>query len=350
MNDYAMYHYPVNDLGFFSNLLTITPDEHSMGSSLRRYMEIKIHHLFYAHNYDKIIVRGYFDRSCGISTKEKTDKLFNYIRPTATIDDSTLYLNCFPGIDYVFHYGNIMKSYVALTDKKTDVVSLPPTEDACWHAIVESELKNVPKAHTVIMGYVEGLQGISYDSIWHGSGNFLWKGVHLSTNEGILLGCKHTFWGEIAGRIVNYLAASGVKRIIYSGKLGTLNAHLIPNSTIATGNSSILPNGEIIRWDNLFENLESKQVHNGTHITVPSVLQETKKWVEKNNRVDFVDPEIGHMALAAYNNNIQFSYFHIVSDNLSMKFKSDLSNERELDVIKSRRELYHKIGWAIKNL
>lgn len=351
MNNYAIYHYPINDLGLFSNLLAITPNAHSMGLSLRRYLEIKIHHLFYEHNYDRIIVRGYFDRSCGISTKEKTDKLFNYIRPTATIDNSTLYINCFPGIDYVFHYGNIMKSYVALTDKKTDVVHWIPTEDECWSKIVESELKNVPKAHTVIMGYVEGLQWISDDAVWHGSGNFLWKRVHLSTNEGILLGCKHTYWGEIAGRIVSYLAMSGVKRIIYSGKLGTLNSCLIPNLMIATGNSSILPNGETIRWNNLFENVEDKQVHNGTHVTVPSVLQETKEWVKINsNKVDFVDPEIGHMALAAYNNKIQFSYFHIISDNLSMKFKSDLSNERELDVIKSRRKLYQKIGKAIKNL
>ena len=351
MKDFAMYHYPIDNLDYFSALLAITPETHSMGLSLKRYLEIKIHHLVDELDYDQIIVRSRFDRSCGISTKEKSDKMFNYIRPTATIDGSTLYINCFPGIDYVFHYGNIIKSYLALAKKKIDIVHWLPTEEECWNAIIESELKNIPKTHTVIMGYVEGIQWISDEAIWHGSGNFLWKQVRLSKHEAILLGCKHTYWGEIAGRIVSYLAMNGVKRIIYSGKLGTLNPCLVPNLTIATGSSSILPNGETVTWNNLFEEIENEKVYNGAHITVPSVLQETTEWLDTNRRVaDFVDPEIGHMALAAYNTNIQFSYFHIISDNLTMKFKFDLSNERELDVINSRRELCKTIGTAIKNL
>ena len=346
-----MYNYPIKNLNYFSELLTITPNSHSMGLSLKRYMEIKVHPLLDEYNGTRVIVRGYFNRSYGISSKEKNDKLFNYIRPTATINNSILYINCFPGIDYVFHYGNILKSYIALTNKSIDVVHLLPSENECWNIIAESELKNIPKVHTVIMGYVEGLQWISHDDTWHGTGNFLWKRVRLSTSEGILLGCKHTYWGEIAGRIVSYLAINGVKRIIYSGKLGTLNPCLVPNSTIATGNSSILPNGETICWNNLFKNIIDEQVHNGNHITVPSVLQETKEWLYDNkNKVDFVDPEIGHMALAAYNHQIEFSYFHIISDNLSTKFEFDLSNERKLDVIEDRKRLCQKIGLAIKSL
>lgn len=175
--------------------------------------------------------------------------------------------------------------------------------------------------------------------------------MHLSKSEGILLGCKHTYWGEIAGRIVNYLAMNRVKRVIYSGKLGTLTPYLVPNLTIVTGNSSILPNGEIVNWNNIFESIVDNQVYNGVHITVPSVLQETEKWLNIcKNKIDFVDPEIGHMALAASNNQIQFSYFHIISDNLSAKFESDLSNERKLDVIENRRRLCLKIGTAIKTL
>lgn len=345
-----MYSYPIDSLDYFSELLTVTPDLHSMGQSLDRYMSIKVHPLVDKCNCTQIVVRGYFDRSRGISSKEKTDKLFNYIRPTANVDDSILYINCFPGIDYVFHYGNIIKSYVAMTHKQIDVAHYLPSEEECWNAI-ESELREIPKTHTVIMGYVEGIQRISDDAMWHGAGNFLWKRVHLSTNDGILLGCKHTYWGEIAGRIVNYLAMNGVKRVIYSGKLGTLNPRLVPNMTIATGNSSILPNGTTVRWNNIFENIVDGQVYNGVHITVPSVLQETKKWLnDYKGDVDFVDPEIGHMALAAYNTQIQFSYFHIISDNLSTKFDSDLSNERKPDVIKNREGLCLKIGEAIKAL
>lgn len=200
------------------------------------------------------------------------------------------------------------------------------------------------------MGYVEGLEKISSDCTWHGKGNFLWKKVSLASGDGILLGCKHTYWGEIAGRIVTYLAQNGVKQIIYSGKLGTLNPDLVPNKTIATGCCSILPNGEYIYWHNLFEKVTNCRVSSGTHITVPSVLQETTDWLLANRGVDFVDPEIGHMALAAQNCGIEFSYFHIVSDNLSRKFIADLSNERQASVIEDRKALCNIIGSEILRL
>lgn len=346
-----MYYYPIDSMEYFSKLLTISPNMHTMGSSLKRYMEIKIHPLLNRNNYSQIVVQNKFDRSCGISSKEKSDKLFNYIRPTATLRGTTININCFPGIDYIFHYGNILKSYLALTNKKVNIIHNIPNENDCWKAIAESGLKCIPKPHTVIMGYVEGLQWISNDSMWQGDGNFLWKRVNLSTGEGILLGCKHTYWGEIAGRIVSFLAMNGVKRIIYSGKLGTLNPHLTPNTTIATGNSSILPNGKSICWTNIFENIVDEQVYNGVHITVPSVLQETNDWLNMHKYdIDFVDPEIGHMALAAQRSQIEFSYFHIISDNLAKKYETDLSNERNKEVIDNRKKLFHKMGTVIKTL
>ncbi len=43
-----------------------------------------------------------------------------------------------------------------------------------------------------------------------------------------------------------FLSSIGVKQIIYSGKLGTLNSSYVPNEIIATGNVSLLPNGEIV--------------------------------------------------------------------------------------------------------
>lgn len=346
-----MYHYPIDSLNYFSELLTITPDHHSMNKSLFLYTDMKLHPMVTCPDVTHIIIRGYFNRSSGVSCKEKNGKLFNYMRPTATMDGSTLYINCFPGIDYVYHYGNIYNSYVSATNKTIDVRHIIPTESDCWNAIVESNLKNVPKPPTVIMGYVEGIQWISDDNAWHGDGNFLWKHVRLSSGDAILLGCKHTYWGEISGRIVSYLAMNGVRRVIYSGKLGTLNPNLSPNTTIATGNRSILPNGKIVFWNNIFEDITDDHVYYGTHITVPSVLQETNQWLMKNITVaTFVDPEIGHMALAAKENNIEFSYLHIISDNLSKKYDSDLSNERDRIVLKNREDLYDIIGCIIKSV
>lgn len=47
---------------------------------------------------------------------------------------------------------------------------------------------------------------------------------------------------------------------------------------------------------------------------------------------------------------IDFSYFHIISDNLSAKYDADLSNERKRDVIEKRRNLYKLIGQEILRL
>lgn len=346
-----MYKYPLENLDYFSELLTVKPEEHSMGCSLVRYMDIKIHPLLIRNKYNKIVVRGLFDRSIGISSKEKDNKMFNYMRPTAMINSGVIYINCFPGIDYVFHYGNIIQSYIKMKGMDIKVQHIIPSEEECWQAISNSELKNIPKCHTVIMGYVEGIQNISSDTSWQGNGYFLWKKVLLSSGDAILLGCKHTYWGEIAGRIVTFLSINGVKRIIYAGKLGAASPDLIPNQSIATGNVSILPNGNYIYWKNLFEGVKDFRVRHGTHITVPSVLQETKEWLAVNiNRFDYVDPEIGHMASAAANCGMEFSYFHIISDNLSAKYASDLSNERNSDVLSDRKRLCKIIGRAILDL
>lgn len=226
-----------------------------------------------------------------------------------------------------------------------------PSEEQCWNEICKSSLSNIPKVDTVVMGYVEGLDFLSNDKEWKGSGNFLYKQIKIKSGNAVLLGCKHTYWGEIAGRIVTFLSLLGVKQIIYSGKLGTLNASYVPNEIIATGNVSLLPNGEIVTWNNMFETVSSEYIRFGKHITLPSVLQETKQWVEDSSQeYSFVDPEIGHMAYAAQNTNIKFSYLHVVSDNLSHKYSFDLSNERKNIVIDNRKALMRIIGQAIVKL
>ena len=41
---------------------------------------------------------------------------------------------------------------------------------------------------------------------------------------------------------------------------------------------------------------------------MPSIIQETNEWVINNcEKIDYVDPEIGHMAKSALDNNINFS-------------------------------------------
>lgn len=345
-SEYIMYNYPLfSDL--FKELVPTSPLNHSMGESLKMYLELKIHPYILSHEFDEIRVIGQFDRSEGVSPKEKNGKLFNWIRPTAVLKDHVLELRCFPGMDYVYHYANIVKTYTSLYfGEKIKISYSIPTEKDCWFAIKNSALNNIPKVKTVIMGYVEGLDFLSDDISWHGENMFMYK--HIS-DDAILLGCKHTYWGEIAGRIVAFLSTLGIKQIIYAGKLGSLDASITSNGYIATGDTSILPNGQIIKWENIFSIVHHSLVLPGIHITLPSVLQETKEWVGCNKKfARYVDPEIGHMAYAAKNYGVQFSYLHIISDNLSCKYHEDLSNERNDSVRQKRKKLLNVIGESIK--
>lgn len=346
-----MYTYPFPKETDYFKLIESSKENHSMGNSLDKYLDLKVHHLLKSECIKNINIIGHFTRDNQISYIEKDEKLFNYMRPTVTLNGENAELHCFPGIDYIFHFGNIIKSYMYINHKEVNIYTQIPTEEQCWNALENSNLKQIPKVDTVIMGYVGQLSFLSNDEIWKGDGNFLYKYIKTKSGKAILLGCKHTFWGEIAGRIVTYLSELGVKRVIYSGKLGTLIDDFIPNETIATGNSSILPNGEIVKWDNIFDNIICEKIKKGIHITVPSVLQETKEWVHDNKSIaSFVDPEIGHMAYAAKKANVKYSYLHVISDNLSKKYHYDLSNERNKIVLEKRKNLLSIIGNAILSI
>ncbi len=346
-----MYNYPMPMAQNYFYPIQSSQDIHSMGESLYPYLKMKINTSLDLETIKSIKIIGRFDREEGISDNEKQGKLFNYMRPTVFVDGDNAEIRCFPGIDYVFHFCNIFSTYLSMQKKIVKVDCELPHEKLCWDEICKSSLKDIPKVDTVIMGYVEGLDFLSRDKIWRGNGNFLYKEIEIKSGKALLLGCKHTYWGEIAGRIIVFLSSLGVKRVIYSGKLGTLKDLYVPNETIATGNTSVLPNGEIIMWDNLFHNLSISNVKHGVHITVPSVLQETKRWVEESKEdFSFVDPEIGHMAYAAKKMGMNYSYLHIISDNLSRKYSFDLSNERRKEVLLQRQHLMKIIGRAILDL
>lgn len=329
--------------------LSVLASTHTMGSSLIRYLALKVHPVIRDLGISSVNVMPLYDRVTGISPEEKPRKLFNFIRPTAIRrDESSVELRCFPGKDYLFHFGNVVASYVSNTNRFVAVRCVVPGVIKCWEAIRETGIADIPSGRVAIMGYVEGLDGMSPDSKWSGLGGFRWKRFCHSVPECYLIGCRHTYWGEIAGRVVTLLAEKGYQYVIYSGKLGSLDDDDEPNRILATSSCSILPDGRQVEWENLFEGNASSALRGGGHVTVPSVLQETVGWRESvRSTARFVDPEIGHMALAAQEANIAFSILHIVSDNLSRKFAHDLSNERLEKVRSSRRTLYTEIRRVI---
>ncbi|MDZ7967935.1 MAG: hypothetical protein RM368_23755 [Nostoc sp. DedSLP03] len=319
-----------------------------MGDSLLPYLELKIHPILKLPYVHEVKVIGKYDRSQGISPQEKSGKLFNFKRPTVVLNDEIAEVRCFPGWDYVFHFSNVIACYFKNIGRDVHVVYSLPTVQECWNVLRNSSLQELPCTEVVILGYVEGLDFLSEDKKWQGDGDFLWKICKFGSCQTLLLGCKHTYWGEIAGRIVMLLAERGVKTVIYSGKLGSLDMKHTPNSYLATGGSSYMPGGELISWENAFDCLDDPIVQKGLHTTIASVLQETVIWHEQQPvETKFVDPEIGHMAFAASVMNIKFSYLHIISDNLSAKYSFDLSNERNEKVLEDRRNLYRIIGAAL---
>lgn len=331
--------------------LAVPSYEHTMGDSMLPYLDLKVHPLLKTSNIREVWVVGMYDRSEGVSSIEKPDKLFNFKRPTVVLNGRSAEVRCFPGWDYVFHFGNIIASYFANIGREVRVRCLLPTEQQCWDALKPLSLQQLPCVSTVILGYVENLEFLSTDSKWQGSGDFQWKLCKFRARYSLLLGCKHTYWGEIAGRIVTLLAQYGVRTIIYSGKLGSLESHHIPNQYLATGSRSRMPGGETVTWNNIFEALDNSVVKVGVHVTMPSVLQETVEWRNQQDvNTKFVDPEIGHMAVAAAKTDIRFSYLHLISDNLVTKYNYDLSNERCQKVLEDRHVLHRRIGQVLQIL
>jgi hypothetical protein len=325
-----------------------TYNKHSMGESLKKYIEIKLIEEIFDDKIKKIKVVGDYDRVKGISIKEKNDKLFNYKRPTTIINGEVAIIKCYPGVDYVYHYASLIDTYLKIigADKKIDVEF--PTEEEIYAELSKSNLLTVPRVKTVILGYVIGFEHFSNDKNWKGNGDFLWKSID---DDKILLGCKHSYWGDISGYIVSILASLGVKNIVYVGKLGTLNNDNIPNETIATGSKSLFIDGSSVEWNNMFSDEKSIFIKDGVHFTLPSIIQETNEWVINNcEKIDYVDPEIGHMAKSALDNNINFSYIHIVSDSLVKKYDEDLSNERKEEILEKRKKLIKVIGDCIKKI
>lgn len=319
-----------------------------MGKSLEKCIEMKLQDIIFDDSISEIHVVGKYDRSEGISTKEKRDKAFNYKRPTVSIKGNFAIINCYPGMDYVYHYASLIKTYLSILKIEKKIVVQFPTEQEIENQLMHSNISKIPKSKTVILGYVQGFEYLSDAKNWLGRGDFMWKQI---TDDKILVGCKHSYWGDIAGYIVAALARRGVKRIIYVGKLGTLNKNYPPNEIIATGNKSVFIDGSFIEWNNIFEEFNSDIIKNGIHYTLPSIIQETKEWVlENENEITFVDPEIGHMAKSAIQNGIDYSYLHIVSDNLSKKFLDDLSNERKENVLIKRKKLIKTIGNCLMDI
>ncbi|KAK5655264.1 hypothetical protein OQA88_5831 [Cercophora sp. LCS_1] len=333
-----------------------------MGASLLRYLAIKVHQSVLTQSYARIVIIGAYTRYSASSIPfnlEKTDKPFNWERPTARHDitTNTLYIECFPGLDHLSHYAEIISTYLALLNRpdltSPALVSYIPTSPGDTHAALrQTNLVDFPGegVDTVILGLVWHLPSLTETQKWEGAGPWQWIVRTFPGGRKVaFLGFKPAFWGCISGEVIHFLTSRfrEIREVVYLGKLGTLVPGLAPNRWLATGEESLV-NGATVRWTNCLEGVlgdkKRECVVSGRHVTLGSVLHETREWYDgMKDRADFVDPEIGMMAQAAVRSGVGYGYLHMVTDNLGRKYEEDLSNEREVGVLKGREKLHRVV-------
>ncbi|WP_413810542.1 hypothetical protein [Streptomyces sp. OE57] len=326
---------------------TVPVDGHTMcPDRLLRYLEIKAHHLIQDQDWDSIRVVGGYDRTAVVSRHEKTGKLFNIERPTATVHGRDLVIKAFPGADYVQHYALIIATYLAMTGRPADAVTYqPPGEEECRAAVEALDLDL--DGDLVIVGW--GLQHLApTDGVWTRGPGYAWQRADVASRRVVFLGFLHSIWGDVAGRVVARLAELGARDVVYVGKVGALAPAIEPNRWLATGNESLV-GGALVTWDDFFGDFAAAQadVQTGLHVTSASILLENRDWLAKHAEYAFVDPEIGPMGAAACRAGIRFGYLHVISNNLARHYPADLSNERHGDVLRRRAQLIDRIRGII---
>ena len=329
-----------------------------MGDSLPRYLGMKVHQTILERVYEEITVVGAYRRSRSsiVFQGEKQDKPFNWQRPTARVVDNHLYIECFPGYDHVEHYAEIVATYLGIRQRQGDTLTLPtsvcfepPTCSDTQNALKATNLQEFPEGvDTVVLGLVHRLDHLTGLVDWAGDNCFAWAVRQFNGRRVAFVGFRPSFWGDIAGEIVHFLASRcRVREILDFGKLGSVKKGVRPNIWLSTGERSHV-RGQVVDWKNVLEKsvacLTGQYTVTGTHVTLGSVLHETKGWLAKlPSEVDFVDPEVGMMAQAAVKSGIRFGYLHIISDNVAEKYDEDLSNKRMRNVLIRRSKLYEVV-------
>lgn len=103
-----------------------TVENHTMNTSLPRYLRMKVHQSVLERVYEGITVVSAYKRSHTsiIFQGERQNKPFNWQRPTARVVDNHFYIECFPGYNHVGHYAEIIATYLRIRQSEGDVLTL----------------------------------------------------------------------------------------------------------------------------------------------------------------------------------------------------------------------------------
>lgn len=331
-----------NNLVISKNIYT-TKGVHTMWKSIFKYVDIKIHHLLKENNYKYVKIIWQYDRKkSNISKYEKRWKLFNWKRPTAIKEWDEIIIKCFPWIDYIKHYYYLINTYLKINNLEGIITSYElPSKCLLENIFNKYDFSKIKNSDYVILWHIDKIwlfEDIKYKTI----DDFKYKMWNINWKKITLLWVEFSIWWDIWWYLIKELAKYSTQNIIYIWKLWTLNKNISPNTHLSTWDNSLV-NWKIIKWTNLFENVESDNLIFWRHNTCESIILEDKKWLLNNLNSNFVDPEIWQYAKSANESWIWFSYLHIISDNLSTKYCEDLSNERKEKILTKRKKLFKNI-------
>jgi hypothetical protein len=345
-----------------ANLLYIGAlDTHTMGQSLRQYVNQKIHPDLQDASLCQILVVGSLLRppDARVSPFEPHGLPLNFRRPTTSIiNKNAIRLNCFPSNAMIVHYASLVTTYLSLREMDCMIVQpvlIDPDETA--KLIHKSNIRALGQTDIVIVGDVHYLKELTGDQ-WEGdSGSvrdiFRWQKFVSSKGKSVaLLGCLDQLWGEMGHHLIDALRLrAGARCVVYIGKTGSLCSEYAPNEWIATGDHFFIGD-ESLKWHNPLKQalVGSTRVIEGPIVTIPTPLCETQEWLKKWPNTSWVDCEVGYMARVAKKSGVRFGFLHIVSDNLHDASGENLSNE-DLEAVKIKRQiLYVEIERIIKLL
>lgn len=341
-----------------------------MDATLLPYVLAKVHTAIQSKIFTSVLVVGAYTRlpPALVTASEKSNKPFNWQRPTAIVlgnpKDEILHLHVFPGRAYVEHYAALVATYVAaqahIESPNPTVHYLLPAADACIPLFTTSNLPRMGLVDIVVLGYVDLLPRCTGAARWEtgaehdaaaavaGATLFAWKKRTLRDGRRVaFVGCTTSYWGDIAGQLIRVLQVqNGVRAVVYVGKLGALDAKHMPNAVLGTGSCSKFEDGRVVEWVSVLERAVQgvPGVVSGIHCTVATSICETKEWLQDwSGKADWVDPEIGHMAVACVEGDVQFGYLHVVSDNLSREDGEGLADERNSTVWAGRMKLLQEV-------
>lgn len=326
-------------MSFGSPFPLITPVEsarHSMGHALAKYVLPKVP----VKLRDGDVVRVGWSRDVSGMMPNKThDKIFNWRRPSFSRTGSSVQCLTVPGVDYIYHYAKLIATAAELQRAQISLTVEWPEHDAV-RSFVRSTLPTLPAVDVTVLGFVHKILPAS--TAWSDTGIWRYSVTTIGKRSALFLGCEFSYWGDIVGETADELHQRGVSPwLIYCGKLGSLDRDMMPNTCLVTGNTSHV-DGEGIVWNGRFEStISPHRLRRVNHITVPSVLDETKEWVRTARKTyDVVDPEIGRIGAMAFRSGFDFDFLHIVSDNLVKPHREGLHNERVTSVVSRRAKLF----------